>query len=117
VGSDPGDGVWLLNSAQELLRANDKLLFVALQHYGRFARSKRRAPLDRIRFVPENNLLTGAKLCKPFVILLWIDPFHAWFIAYRDVKLKSPRRRVFSLRRNLRFCGRGLPIDIAIAHA
>lgn len=77
--SDPGDGVWLLDSAQELLRADDKLLFVALQHYGGFARSKRRAPLDSIRFIPENNLLAGAKSCKPFVILLWIDLFHLSF--------------------------------------
>ncbi len=76
MDSDPGDGVWLLDSAEELLRANDKLLFIVLQHYGRFARSQRRAPLDGVRFVPENNLLTRVKSLKLLVILLWFDVLH-----------------------------------------
>lgn len=66
----------LANSSQELLRANNELIFIALQHYGGFAGRERRAPLDGIRFIPENDLLTGAKSFKSFVILLWIDLFH-----------------------------------------
>jgi hypothetical protein len=68
----------LANSSEELLRANNELVFIALQHYGGFAGRERRAPLDRIRFVSENYLLPGAKSFKSFVILLWIDLVHAW---------------------------------------
>ena len=75
---DTSGGAWSFNSGEELLRADHKLLFVALQHHGGFAGSERRAPLDGIRLVPENDLLTGAKSFKPFVILLWIDLVHPW---------------------------------------
>jgi hypothetical protein len=68
----------LANSSEELLRANNELVFIALQHHRGFTGSEGRAPLDGIRFIPENDLLTGAKSFKSFVILLWIDLVHAW---------------------------------------
>ena len=74
--SDPGDGVRLLHPGQELLRANNELLFLVLQHHRGFTGSERRAPLDFVGFISEDDLLAGAESSKALVILLWIDLFH-----------------------------------------
>ena len=67
----------LLHSGKELIRTDDELLFLALQHDCRLARSKGRPTLDSIGFSSEDNLLAGAKLLKFHMVVLRIDLLHS----------------------------------------
>jgi hypothetical protein len=66
----------LFNSGEKLRRADDELLFVALQHDGSFAGSKGRPPLNGIGSSLKDDLLPGTVLFELQVIMLWIDLFH-----------------------------------------
>jgi hypothetical protein len=81
----------LLHSGKELIRTDDELLFLALQHDCRFARSKGRPTLDRIGFFSENNLLSGAKLLKFHMVVLRIYLLHSKFFIPHS---QSKRNRI-----------------------
>jgi hypothetical protein len=52
----------LFYSGKELICADHELVFVALQHDGRFPRSKRRPPLNSIGVSSKDDLLPGTIL-------------------------------------------------------
>jgi hypothetical protein len=82
----------LVHSGKELICADDELLFIALQHNCRLARSKGRPALDSIGFSSKNNLLPGTVPLKFYMIVLRINLFHnRVFITHSQSKRKSRR--------------------------
>ena len=67
----------LLHSGKELICADEELLFIALQHDCRFARSKGRPTLDSIGFSSKNHLLPGTILFECQVVVLRVNLFHS----------------------------------------
>src|SRR5439155_24172604 len=68
-----------LDSGKKSVRADDELLFLALQHHGCFTGSKRGAMLNGVRFSFERYPLPRGKSLESFIILLRVDLFHDVF--------------------------------------
>lgn len=65
-----------LNTGEKLVGADDELFLLTLQHDGRFAGSKRGAPLYPIRLAVKLHLKTRAIFAQSLVISLRINLFH-----------------------------------------
>ena len=81
-----------LNRGEKLVGADDKLLFLALQHQRRFAGGERRAALNLVRPAFERHLRPGLEWFQPQVILLCVDLFHGLVNNTSVRELKPPAR-------------------------